>query len=46
MLRFDMRPSFLRKLGRRGEADVIARTKNRDRAKGTPAELEFTIGER
>ena len=46
VLRFDMRPSFLRKLERRGEADVVARTKNRDRAKGTAAELEFTIEER
>jgi hypothetical protein len=46
VLRFEMRDSFVVKLERKGEADVVARTRNRDRAEGTPAELAFTIEER
>jgi CubicO group peptidase (beta-lactamase class C family) len=46
VLRFEMRDSFVAKLERKGEADVVARTRNRDRAEGTPAELAFTIEER
>ncbi len=38
-----MRRSFLAKLKRKGEADVVARARNADAARGTASRLEFTL---
>ena len=46
VLRFAMKPSFLKKLKRKGEAEVVARTRNADRTAGTVSALEFTLSKR
>jgi CubicO group peptidase (beta-lactamase class C family) len=43
---FPLRDAFLRRLERRGEAEVTARVTNRDAAGGTPSVLEFVLERR
>lgn len=43
---FELRHGVLRRLERRGEAELTARLRNRDAASGTPSELEFVLERR